>query len=60
MGNYAIELLTTELKEIKDNIAWVEDPESVRYYFDDDEEDLKRWKTQIKDIEDALEILKRW
>jgi len=58
MDNYAIEILTNELKELKDNIKWVEDPESVRSYKDDDEEDLTRWKRQVKELEAALKILK--
>ena len=59
MENYAIEILTETKDELQSTIRFVEDPTSVRYYKDDDEEDLKRWKKQIKDIEDALEILKR-
>ena len=58
MVDYAIELLTTEIKELKDTIEFVENPESVRYYKDDDKEDLERWNRQIKDLERALNILK--
>lgn len=58
MDNYAIEILTNELKELKENIEWVEDPKSVRYYTDDDREDLKRWKRQVNELDEALKILK--
>lgn len=57
MGNYAIEIIQTELDEMKSNIEWVENPESVRYYVDDDEEDLKRWKRQVQELENALKTL---
>jgi hypothetical protein len=59
MTDYAIEVLKEHLDEIKEAKRFTEDPESVRYYFDDDEEDLKRWDKQIKELETALEILKR-
>lgn len=58
MSNYAIEILTKELKELKETIQWVEDPKSVRHYLDDDEENLKRWKRQVNELEDALKNLK--
>ena len=59
MENYAIDVLTEHLEEIKSAKRYVEDPKSVRYYFDDDDEDLKRWEKQINELEIALEILKR-
>lgn len=58
MDNYAIELLTNERKELTDTIEWVEDPKSVRSYKDDDEDDLKRWKRQVKELDDAIKLLK--
>ncbi len=56
--DYAIEVLTERLDEINEAKRFTEDPESVRYYFDDDEEDLKRWNKQIKELETALDILR--
>lgn len=58
MTNYAIQILKEERNLLKSNIEWVNNPASVRHYKDDDEEDLKRWKQQITELEDAISILR--
>lgn len=57
MTNYAIQILKEERDLLKSNVEWVNDPTSVRHYKTDDEEDLKRWKLQIADLEDAISRL---
>ena len=57
MTNYAIQILKEERNLLKSNVEWINNPASIRQYKDEDEDNIKRWKQQITELEDAISVL---